>query len=742
MKKLHKRIAVIMSKPYKGVNSQLLEGILKQAYSKGYNVYVFLMTDRIELSDIFNSEANLLNAINFDLFDGVIYLPVCFGTAEFQDIIEDHLRKHCRKPVVVVGKQVEGFEYVWKDDKREFSFIVQHMIHVHGCRRIACLTGHKGSLVSEERLAGYLEAMKLSGLTVHDDDVIYGDFWVDSGENYGRKLLENIDDMPDAVVCANDVMAIHLCKTLIAGGVRVPEDIRISGYDGTWDAQFNDPGISTYISDYKKLGGECVCRILKLITGEDTECIMRHSEKYLSNQSCGCMMPQLDKSTANMFGNLYVEDLDERYLDNHPQSYLTACQNLDEFVNALFKLTYTFFDTKHFDSERFCLCLCDDWFGTNTENGDVIYRTEGYSEKMIGIDITKLPTPFPQRQIMPNSFWNPERPSATFISAVHFRGICYGYALFQRKGLTGTVTPQFSKFCQDIGISLSFMNTYSRMKSLAHMAYLSDIRDALTGVYRFTMLKRLWSQYNEYAMNNDSLVSIAGVSIYNARNIHETYGQSEMDSACSVLASILQSCCRNGQSCIRSDGNEFLLLGTKKPDTNAIEQIKSDIITQIENHNQSSGNQYSIMITFAELSRKPYEYEEPDQVYSELKELMKEEEKRTHNKSERMYYSALVALRKDIFEHPEYEWSLQICSNRLGMSLSHFQRLYHNVFGFTCTLDIQKSRLDKAKKLLIETDYTLQDIAAECGYEYVSFMRTFKKQFGMTPTEYRHNTTA
>lgn len=742
MKKIQKRIAVIMSKPYKGVNSQLLEGILKQAYSHGFNVCVFLMTDRIELDELYNSEANLLNAINYDMFDGVIYLPVCFGTTDFQDVIENHLRKHCKVPVIVVGKKVKGFEYVWKDDKREFSFIVQHMIHVHGCRRIACLTGPKNAFVSTERLSGYLEAMHASGLTVHNDDIIYGDFWVYSGENYGRKLLENPDDIPDAVVCANDVMAIHLCKTLMAGGIRVPEDIRISGYDGTWEAQFNEPGISTYISDYKKLGSECVCRMMKLITGKKTESVIRHNEKYLSNQSCGCMLPQLDKSTANMFGNLYIEDLEERYLDNNSQSYLTACQNLDEFITAIFRLTYTFYDTTHFESEKFGLCLCDDWSGTNTENGDVIYRTEGYSDKMIGIDITKLPVPFPQRQIMPNSFWNTDRPSATFISAVHFRGMCYGYALFQRKGLTSTVTPQFSKFCQDIGISLSFMNTYSRMKSLAHMAYLSDLRDPLTGVYRFSMLKRLWQQYNDNAEKNDTLVSLSGITIYNARNIHETYGQSALDDKITALSIILQSCCRNGQACIRSEGNEFLMLGTKKPDSNSIEQIKSDIMTQIENHNQTSGKQYRVIVTFAEASAAPYEYDEPDTLYAKLKELIKDEESKVHNKSERMYYSALAALRKDIFEHPEYEWSLQICSERMGMSLSHFQRLYHTVFGITCAMDIQKSRLDRAKKLLIETDDNLQEIAEKCGYEYVSFMRAFKKHFGMTPTEYRNSTNA
>ena len=68
-------------------------------------------------------------------------------------------------------------------------------------------------------------------------------------------------------------------------------------------------------------------------------------------------------------------------------------------------------------------------------------------------------------------------------------------------------------------------------------------------------------------------------------------------------------------------------------------------------------------------------------------------------------------------------------------------RIYQKAFGVSCASDIHRSKLEHAKFLLLHTSDTLQEIAGKCGYDYSHFMRTFKKEFGMTPTEYRRGKT-
>ena len=85
----------------------------------------------------------------------------------------------------------------------------------------------------------------------------------------------------------------------------------------------------------------------------------------------------------------------------------------------------------------------------------------------------------------------------------------------------------------------------------------------------------------------------------------------------------------------------------------------------------------------------------------------------------------------------KYGVKQQEAAELLSVSQSYFLKIYRACFGTSCAHDIQHSKLAYAKKLLLQTDMILQDIAERCGYDYSHFMRLFKKEVGMTPTAYR-----
>jgi AraC-like DNA-binding protein len=105
--------------------------------------------------------------------------------------------------------------------------------------------------------------------------------------------------------------------------------------------------------------------------------------------------------------------------------------------------------------------------------------------------------------------------------------------------------------------------------------------------------------------------------------------------------------------------------------------------------------------------------------------------------SEQLHYEDLSELRRSIYKYPERNWTIATCSEQLNISSSYFHRIYQKAFGVSCASDIHRSKLEHAKWLLLHTSDTLQEIARKCGYDYSHFMRTFKKEFGVTPTEYR-----
>ncbi|MDF2540162.1 MAG: transcriptional regulator, AraC family, partial [Herbinix sp.] len=83
-------------------------------------------------------------------------------------------------------------------------------------------------------------------------------------------------------------------------------------------------------------------------------------------------------------------------------------------------------------------------------------------------------------------------------------------------------------------------------------------------------------------------------------------------------------------------------------------------------------------------------------------------------------------------------WTVARLSHQVNLSPSHFQRLYKNTFGMTCIADVIACKMEYAKASLSGTGGTIREISTLCGYENEEhFMRQFKREVGMTPSQYR-----
>jgi AraC family transcriptional regulator of arabinose operon len=102
------------------------------------------------------------------------------------------------------------------------------------------------------------------------------------------------------------------------------------------------------------------------------------------------------------------------------------------------------------------------------------------------------------------------------------------------------------------------------------------------------------------------------------------------------------------------------------------------------------------------------------------------------------YYDEFLNLRSRIYRHPEEKWTVARLSAQVNLSPSHFQRLYKNTFGVTCIADVIACKMEYAKASLAGTGGTIREISALCGYDNEEhFMRQFKREVGLTPTQYR-----
>lgn len=112
-----------------------------------------------------------------------------------------------------------------------------------------------------------------------------------------------------------------------------------------------------------------------------------------------------------------------------------------------------------------------------------------------------------------------------------------------------------------------------------------------------------------------------------------------------------------------------------------------------------------------------------------------------HSESVRAFqqkYPEIIQLRKDIFEHPQFDWNLDMMCKMTHCSASKLQKLYKQLYSSNCKDDVIVSRVYHAQNLLRSTMLSIGEIAEQSGFNsYEHFSRTFKKQVGCTPNEYR-----
>jgi DNA-binding LacI/PurR family transcriptional regulator/signal transduction histidine kinase len=233
-----------------------------------------------------------LDNIAYDLaghgrLSGLIVMSNVIGTYISDEEQFDFLGRFAGAELVTVGIEFPGIENVSIDAEGGMRDLAEHLVRTHGRRRALFLAGPRGHRESEARRAEFQRSM---GELLHGagpTPVIHGDFTEDDAR---ERLLAYIDsgNRPDAVVAANDHMAIGAMRALAERGFDLPREVSVTGYDDTEDSRFCLPPLTTVRQPAAELGALAVRRVairLGLAPGEPprhppVSCVIR--------ESCGC----------------------------------------------------------------------------------------------------------------------------------------------------------------------------------------------------------------------------------------------------------------------------------------------------------------------------------------------------------------------------------------------------------------------------------------------------------------------
>ena len=162
--------------------------------------------------------------------------------------------------------------------------VVNHLYET-GHRRIAHISGHFDTRPGPDRLFGYRSELDKLGLPFVPEYLAEGDFFHDSGFEAMKRFLE-LPQPPDAVACASDAMAVGAMAAIEQAGLRIPEDIAVTGFDDADFAASIVPALTTIRQDALGMGTAAAEAVLRMLEDPDssppvvvieTELIVRES---------------------------------------------------------------------------------------------------------------------------------------------------------------------------------------------------------------------------------------------------------------------------------------------------------------------------------------------------------------------------------------------------------------------------------------------------------------------------------
>ena len=238
--------------------SELCEAIVDEASRRSYTVVIECTKGDPDDERRLLADPSLGHAV-----DGLIFSPLGLGGDELT------LGSH-ETPVIMLGERVHDdgvFDHVLIDNTRAAREAVEHLIGL-GRKRIAVIGWQPVESTGTVRIRGYQEALVAAGYAVDDElEIPTSHYYREEGSAAMGRLLE-LADPPDAVFCANDLLAVGALRAIQRKGLRVPEDVAVVGFDGTDEGKYTSPSLTTIAPDKADIAARAVGQLLRRLEGD------------------------------------------------------------------------------------------------------------------------------------------------------------------------------------------------------------------------------------------------------------------------------------------------------------------------------------------------------------------------------------------------------------------------------------------------------------------------------------------
>lgn len=535
----------------------IVKSICKCAEKRGFKVLLFSSFDDMYTDSLFTRAASsIFGLINTGLLDALVILPESIKSDRVSNRIISDARS-LNIPVISIDRDVEGCSSIVFDYVNTFEKIVRHIVEYHKCRRINFIAGIKDNPFSEERIAVFKKVLAENNIEFDSDRLGYGDFWTDPTVNVVEGFLASDKELPEAIICCNDTMAIATNQVLRKHGISVPDDILVTGFDGITLQKYYVPNITTASPDIEQVGIKTIDMITAAMGGDDTIFKEVISYKLDLSESCGCKNHAgrvVGDKILELYDMTAVYDGHEKKMFNY-LSESVECKDINDITELM---------VNHADYHYTWCCINSDFL---TAKKDPVLCYEHFTSRMVilaemnGMNKREEQSQFPVNELLPELGYALETHTSILFSPLHFIGEVIGYMAvdFDDDNLNLKNTHRF------ISNTNQILENYKNRINLEYANEVLEemhIRDSLTGVFNRRGFYKYTKQFIRKCRIHRKNAVIYSIDMDGLKFINDTFGHSEGDKAIKAISDTLVKCVGEEGICARFGGDEFSVMTT------------------------------------------------------------------------------------------------------------------------------------------------------------------------------------
>ncbi len=616
----YKIVALCMSRIQENFSHDFImtfRNVLKKA---GYRLFVYNACSDLENDESKNSgQKYTFDLIDYSVIDAlVVYEDRIRNRMVSDGIIANGLQHGV--PVVVLGDAHPGCINIASNDPLGMEKMVRHLIQDHEVRNLHFIAGIRGEHYSDERIAAFKRVLAEYNIPYDDSMLSYGEYWAGPTEAAVERIIEE-DRLPEAFVCVNDHTALSVCAYLKNRGIRIPEEVKVTGYDGLFDTKMASPTVSTVNCSILEYAEQTLKAINSAFDGTWEEQTVLFEPELWKFESCGCSGQHTINAAEHIIS---LKDSVYRFhTDNQEMvevmAKLQSCESPEQLAAEL----------DHPRIQEIC-CVIEKRF-LNEENALSDQVEQGASEEHVilydGFAIKPfLPRDYQRAEIIPELQQFLDENRVLIFSALSYLDIPMGYICFAfwEPTVAGLLLmPQVTSFVgMGIGGYVNAQHEHYLNRKIEEM-YRAD---SLTGLYNRRAFSQEYRKLLAKIESTDKLTVILG-DVDDLKKVNDKHGHAAGDIAICTVADALRHTCPSGTLAVRFGGDEMLAVCKGELD---VALIKSQFYEYLDMVNSNTKRGFvvnaSIGVYVTEAGDKP-EFEEVVMQSDRLMYMEKEKRK-------------------------------------------------------------------------------------------------------------------